>query len=229
MDFLLIFIFIIVIILIIYVLFSLFVSIYSPDNTVYAEMDLNKPPIEYIPIKKRTGSRYAFAVWIYINNWNTNDIKLLINKGSFTIARPDFKLYLDKTKPNLIFEMASIQSGVPITPIVIMPEFPLQKWTYLCVSVDNQLFDGYINGKMVVSRKLEALPQNNDVDIYFGNGTPVDARLNEFQIWNTSIDPSTVWYNFINSPTNAQYPINIMTYEKIPDLKYDITSSLSLR
>jgi len=175
-------------------------------------MDLNSPPIEIITAPSLTNpasNRYAFATWIYINSWNMNDYKYLITKTPFTTATgnkfseitntADFCLLLDKSQPNLIIEITSLQASIPIAPISIMSGVPLQKWIHIIISVDTQILDAYVNGKLVLSHKLEAMPQTTNSGIIFGNGLPMDIKVSGFERWGNSIGPETAWNAFMNT------------------------------
>jgi Concanavalin A-like lectin/glucanases superfamily len=214
MEYLLLFIFIIVVLLIIYIFYEFYKSSFflSSNDSIYGMVNLNTPPIETISSTNLTNPsspRYAIGAWIYINSWNSNDYKILITKTPFTTSGTtfsdidynfDFCLYLDKTQPNLQYQMTSIQSSIPIQPITIMSGFPLQTWTHVIVSIDTQIIDAYINGKLVLSHKLSSLPQNTNSGIFFGNGSPADIKINHFERWATSMDPQTAWetYQYTN-------------------------------
>jgi hypothetical protein len=212
MEYILIIVLIIVIIMILYILYEFYINTNTSSiDNVYELIDLNTPPIETIPSKSLTNptsARYSIGGWIYINSWNSNDYKTLITKTEFKTNNDtfsdisydaDFSLYLDKTQPNLIYQLNSIQSGIPIKPIVIMHGFPLQTWTHFIISIDTQILDAYINGKLVISHKLEALPQITYAGIIFGNGIPMDIKINSFKRWETSIDPQTAWDTFLST------------------------------
>lgn len=212
MEYILVIILIFVIILILYILYEFYGSVYTiSTNIIYDLIDLNIHPIETISplsLTNPSSSRYSIGAWIYINSWNINDYKILITKTPFITSKStfnqinsnmDFCIYLDKTQPNLIYQLTSIQSGIPIKPITIMKGFPLQKWTHIIVSIDTQIMDVYINGKLVISHKLESLPQNTNSGIIFGNGIPIDIKINNFERWATSMDPQTAWNTFLDN------------------------------
>lgn len=213
MEYILLIILIIVVIITLYVFYEMSNNITYGfyEDTIYGLMDLNKPPIEVISatsLANPASSRYAIGAWININSWNTTDYKMLITKTPFTTtgdifsdvnSKADFCIYLDKIQPNLICKFTSIQTGIPIKPIILMSGFPLQTWTYVILSVNNQIVDAYINGKLVLSHKLESLPQNTNSGIFFGNNLPLDIQINKFERWETSIGPETAWGSFLNT------------------------------
>jgi hypothetical protein len=213
MDYVLLSVLIIVIIILLYILFQYFSLTEKSDNYVSGIIDLTKIPIDSIKTTQLTNpksQRYAIGCWIYIDSWNTTEEKPLISKYTDNKTDYDFRLYLDKTQPNLICSFNSLISGVKINPITIMKGFPLQKWTYIIFSVDNQIFDAYINGKLVVSHKLEALPKTTESGIFFGDSlTSYNIKLSEFQRWATSIDPSTAWSNYMNGAKVARYSVKL--------------------
>ena len=200
---------IIIIIIIILIIYQIYVTceIFNNKLDMYSLVDLNKPPIDIIsPLKNSSNSKYSFSIWIYINSWNTYNYKPLITKTSYGYNNNtltyisndfDFSLCLDKILPNLIYKLNS-SSNTSINPIII-PGIPIKKWTQIIISVDLQIIDVYIDGKLILSHKLETLPQNINDSIIFGNGFPMDIKINHFQWWYKSIDPQTAWKSYLYS------------------------------
>lgn len=139
----------------------LFISIYvlylylSPaytSLTTTASLMANTPPLT--ALDSPTSPRYAYGLWLYVNSWNnTSDYKYIFYRNN------NIKLYLDKTQLNLYLDIY-MQNGAWFsdpanngTPILITNNYPIQKWCYIVISVDNNFIDCYLDGKLVLSQK----------------------------------------------------------------------------
>jgi len=205
-------IFIVVLVLLIYISYNVYYSPILADNSISGILDLNNTNIApYTGLTNPTSAKFSVGFSVYIKSWNTTNKKVLFSKSAGFVADPvplnnttDFVVYLDSIKPALMCGFTSIQSGVPILPITIMDGLPLQKWVNIVISVDGQIFDAYIDGKLNISHKLEALPQTTQSNMNFGNGTTMtDIQLQNFQYWASSMDPTTVWENYISSDSTG--------------------------
>jgi hypothetical protein len=126
------------------------------------------------------------------------------------------KLYLDKNSPTLYLDMNMNNNSVKT--MTITDNFPLQKWVYIIVSVDNQFVDVYLNGKLIQSMRFFSIVQNNSVNtisipsvppdattlLYLGNSgltppfTGWDAQISQFYQWSSGpMDPQTAWKNYL--------------------------------
>ena len=79
----------------------------------------------------------------------------------------------------------------PSTKINITNNFPLQKWVYLVISIDNTVADCYLDGKLIKSVKITQVAPDKTADVKFGLG--VDAYIAQFQRWTNPLDPQSVW------------------------------------
>ena len=100
--------------------------------------------------------------------------------------------------------------------VTITDNFPLQKWTFILVSVDGQFVDCYLDGKLVVSNRLylkigstntfnyPAVPPDTTGStaqvgstgsaITLGNASGgFDAYIAKFNRWTSALDPQSVW------------------------------------
>lgn len=173
------------------------------DTLTTGQLSLNtNTPITPIPVAKLTypnATRYAYGVWVYINSWNSNATKIIFSRKN------DMILYLDKmtgtlncimsptgNNPDVITSNGSEQSAI----INITNNFPLQKWVYIVVNVDNTIVDIYLDGKMVKSLQIKQVTPDIASDLYIGNG--YDSVLTYLQRWSYALDPQTVWNSYMN-------------------------------
>lgn len=194
----------IVIILLIYVLYKYFSK---SSSSLGALMDLSTtsssvPLITKDKVVNSTSARFSYGIWVYINTWDTTQTKnIFYRQNSTTTSNYDIRLYLDKTSPTLycdFYTQQTTSTGVSDPAketVAITSNFPIQKWVYIIVSVDSKLVDTYIDGKLITSQELKALPYVSDTDIFVGT---FKAYAAQFQRWTSPMDPQTAWTNYMS-------------------------------
>ena len=124
----------------------------------------------------------------------------------------DFGLFLDSTSPTLYCTLGgtSLNSNTTQTPsnlITITNNFPLQTWVYVVVSVNTNVVDCYLNGKLVISQLTQqqgSIVSPSFSNIYLGNGSGPgwDAQVSNFKRYTTALTPQTVWSNYLSQAPN---------------------------
>ena len=133
--------------------------------------------------------------------------------GSGTGTNYDFALFLDAASPTLYCALGGTNLATDLKTttsniITISNNFPLQTWAYVVVSVNTNVVDCYINGKLVISQQTQqqsSIINPTFQNIYLGNGTGVgwDAQLSNFKRYTTALTPQIVWSNYLSqSPNN---------------------------
>lgn len=180
----------VVMIILIYVLYKYFTT---STSTLGAEINLAVAQVTPFTAKANiansTSLRYAYGVWIYVDSWDslaTKDIFYRKNVDNY-----DIRLYLEKLTPTL---KCDFYTGSTET-VTITNNFPIQKWVYIIVSVDNRVVDCYIDGKLTTSQQLQKQPIVSDSDINVGK---FSARLAKFQRFTSPIDPAAAWSNYMS-------------------------------
>jgi len=148
--------------------------------------------------------KYTYSLWIYINVLAPigNDQTLLTfgPANDLTPVSSYFRIYLDSADTaNLSLD---IKCESNIKTIIISPNFPLQRWTNVIVSVDNTFVDIYQDGKLVLSSAInkpgDAYGQIKKPDInsgvLFGSSQNTqDITLGNVMRWPYPIDPATAY------------------------------------
>ena len=176
---------------------------YWKQNVLFDKVDLKQsvPSITYASLSNPGASRYSYGVWMYINSWNNANKKTIfarntpMTNGATNVASNDFSLYLAETTPTLYCDVR--QSG-QTTTLPITNNFPIQKWTYLIVSVDNSILDFYLDGKLVLSTQLPANPIISTGNINMGDNNYPDIFLAKFYRWTYAMDPQTAWNEYLS-------------------------------
>ena len=137
----------IIIVLSVSVIFLLFILLkyFSNNSTKLVKQSSLLTSNAVIPVTLNpSATRYAFGIWVYVKSWNNNIKTIFEFPGKI-------KIYLDASTPTLSVSI-NTTVGNP-TVVKLTQNFPLQKWTYVTVSVDNSYIDSYIDGKLVKDRK----------------------------------------------------------------------------
>ena len=186
---------IIITILLIYVLYVYFVKKSAVIATSASLLSGNNQPITNINSGQST--QYAYGIWVYVNTWNTTTQKIIFQRKGGSIS-----LYLDSNQHSLYCHI----STNPPTPsgekgdILITDNFPVQKWVYIVVSMDSNIVDCYLDGKLTTSNKLSGssvTPGVSSTDpIILGSGW--DAYIAGFNNWAGPIGPQEAWDSYLS-------------------------------
>lgn len=192
----------IVIIVLIYVLYKYFSS---NTVTLQASGSLNAPIPPITSINSPTNTRYGYGIWLFVNSWDSSTTsRIVFNRNN------NLQLSFSQSSPTLNCIMTMSDGNTQTA--MITDNFPLQKWVYVIISVDNQFMDAYLDGKLVVSKRffnqstpsvIPKQPQDSTVPITLGNsGMPnfqkQDIYITRFQRWTDPVDPQTAWNTYMS-------------------------------
>lgn len=183
-----------ILVVIAYILYKV---IDEKGRSVASKTDLNKQesPVTLSSVSGNPASpRYYISSWIYIKTLPTNKSLFKIANGTTT--------YLDVSMSNtasLSYEINATTDPVTSNPThTIMDNFPLQKWVFLIISVDNNIVDLYIDGKLLRSHKIDGTVTsiNEASSIHFG--TNIDGFLAKMDREPRPISPSEAWDKYMD-------------------------------
>lgn len=184
-----------------YILFRYFTN---KSSTIVSTSSLKSGNLA-IPVSNiSSSSRYALGIWVYVNSWDSNKTKTI-----FTLPGK-VSLYLDAMKPTLNVDFYVNGNNGNAKTITVSENFPLQKWVYITISVDNSFVDLYLDGKMVKSVKLDGIQSNAKETIMYLGGNPAslsDIVIAKFFKWTNPLSLSEVWNEYMkgNGSTSAFY------------------------
>lgn len=187
------------VVLLVVILYLIFQSWFSGKTTLDSENHLAQPinSISASELNTPDASRFTYSIWVYVNSWNTTSPKIIF-------ARPyDTMLYLDDNTSTLKLDIGNPEisdntdNNTYLETIEVTNNFPLQKWVCVLVSVDNNIVDIYLDGKMVksvfignsVNPPFQGLQSNSS--IVFGSGW--DCYISRFQRTIKPTDPKSAW------------------------------------
>ena len=223
----------VIVIILIYLLYQYFTT-----NTITLAKQVALLKVNpSIPINKNAISyRYTYSMWLYVNTWDGTNYKPIfyrnyrdgkvggneptsfygVDSNAPTAANVSkyIMLYLDKTTPTLYFRVPESATDA-YQSFIITPNFPLQTWTNVAISIDSNYIDFYINGKLIKSVKMQhnpITPSDGVINpVYMGAGW--DGLVTQFTYQNSPISPQIAWTNFLGGSGAAgssnSYNVNI--------------------
>ena len=172
------------------ILYLIYVYVFKKSHSslistqmVDSVITVNNPGVE---------SSSAYSLWVYISEWNvTSDVKHVMtrlsnNKLSAISDDEDSDtpplysptIYLGATDNDLTISFehppsppnsgTSSDGGSINVENLTIPNFPIQSWTNLIVSVNTKTVDIYMNGKLVRSHVLHQPLNNSKGPVYLG-------------------------------------------------------------
>jgi hypothetical protein len=154
-------------------------------------MNKDKVSIANTDIVNPTSVRSSYSMWIYVNSWGTTKKTICSAKVGTTSY---FELYLDATSPTLSCKITT--SGATPDTVVVSNNFPVQRWVYIVISIDGNVVDCYLDGKLIRSQQLTNLASiNKDITIETGN---FDAYMTSFYRKPAASDPQSVWSTYMS-------------------------------
>ena len=191
-------------------------------NSGKTEADMKQLTIGTTEFDSPESIRYFYDGWVRINS--TEDYGktyVLFNRGSdFIVTLTGHKLSIMYSKDRVSNNTTGVNpltgilqppsSGKHTVVMDIATHFPFQKWVYLCINVDENTMDAYLNGKLVksVSNVKDANSPNPVIRFSdFGKSDPitvgnngVKGKLARFRREARLLDPQNVWNIYIQGP-----------------------------
>jgi hypothetical protein len=190
----------IVLIILLYILYKYMTT----DNSLLQEyVSLNDKQAPITSLEKAKTPRYAYGLWIYVNEWDSSTEKTIFR-------RPDnMEVVLDAETASCVVKINTGPDAATEQSIQITDNFPLQKWLHLIVSVDNEYVDCYIDGKLVRSARvytpatsggtalLPSIPPEATTGVQLGDDTAFNAYVTKFKRWIYPINPQTAYSEYM--------------------------------
>jgi hypothetical protein len=164
--------------------------------------------VSFEKLENPSSPKYSVEVWVYANSLSDNLSNFSDNTGGnmaegliFAITN---KIYLNIFKDSTL---AFYNHSYSTLPTVVAPNFPLQRWVYVVISVDNTLVDLYLDGKLIRSAKMRAgytpVVPTIDSSFTFGKGDIYIAGMNRTA---TTTDSNTVFQNYMKGNAGLKVP-----------------------
>jgi len=195
----------IVIAILAYVIYSYF-SDKGTNLLKFRKMNDSSHTIAGSDLSEPSSRRYAYGFWTYLNSWSTTPMRLL-TRGGFYV---EIDRYSTTLRVN--FPMSSGRYNTVITD-----KFPIQKWTYVVVSVDNDVCDVYIDGKLARSFRIYtgrgrvvSNPPSSTTGLIVSSYNGSAARIKQ---WPHPLNPEQVYTEYMRGsgqePMFANYGMDV--------------------
>ena len=226
-------------IVIIFLLFLVYRFVMGSSSALVTNISLKSgpPDIALSKLKIKNYGTYNIDFWIYVHELPENDkFSSFSSKniyGKFGNANNAKGCIFQTSSNNLSLDLysdntftfyngrntAAVAAVVANSqPSVLTEQFPVQKWTYVIVSVQNNtLVDLYINGKLVQSASYNELNTINTIkkpesseSLQFGK--QLNALITKMHINPVAMNTTTAWNNYLEgngSKTNMNISFDL--------------------
>lgn len=196
------------------VLFSLYRWLFRDQQTLNI-LDMGSAKESHTKKLKSGGAStlFAYSFWMYVSSWNhgKGQEKVIIQRDG--TGDNDFcpKIALSPNVNDLEITLATLSGGGNDSENkeCVIKNIPLQKWTHIAVTTNNQSIDTYVDGKLVKTCLLKGSPQiNEDADIKVcpPNGTSekgYDGFLAKLRYYSRTLNPREVYELYKEGPNKG--------------------------
>ena len=174
MNLLTVFIFVLIIVLI----YAVYKLLTKTTTTVSGFSDASKQLV--VPGQK---SNANYSVWIYVDAWKNSAAANQYKKNILTRTRtsdgstiPVYLLHLDNATNDLHLRIALSGTGATTYQTCTIKNIKLQKWVNITMSIYGNTVDLYLDGKLVKTCVLTAMPiAITDTNLYVGGSIGVSG------------------------------------------------------
>ena len=193
------------VLLILVIVFMIFRSYFSGETALKNQVSFKnqQPNIPHTQLSNSNSPYVTYTIWVFVNSWDTTREKLIFRRDN------DVSLYLDSDEAKLVAfvgeDLSSVQDGdyknfssdtTTMNKITITNNFPVQKWVCILVSVDNNIVDIYLDGKLVKSVQTSGFLIGHETSpIIFGAGW--DGYFAKFERKPKATDPKAAWDKYM--------------------------------
>ena len=204
----------IVVIIILYILYQ---YLATSTSTLTNQTNLKKENTIKVTDNPNTNT-YSYGLWLYINSvpgtatnsiFSTTSTAGPMPTTASTVGvtgLPPLDLYYTTEGGSVLAcEILTGGTSLAIQKFNITTNFPIQKWVYIVINVQNGNFvDFYLDGKLIKSVQMPNLQQNaavsSDVDGEVITGQKdggLDALIAGFTRTSAAVNPQDVWSSYL--------------------------------
>jgi hypothetical protein len=181
-----------------------------------------------VPITDNPSSvNYTYSAWIYVNVFpqgQTTNIKLISRLLTASDTENNqFEIMIKPATPTLTVKVMG-SATTDILSLDLTTNFPLQKWTYVAVSVTSSVVDAYLDGKLVSSKAFSNTPKtpSTTVPMTIGNSSNLaDITLSNISRLSRESSPDEVWNRYISGNGNWWTYLGLSAYNATVSVKKD--------
>ena len=203
----------VILLIVIYILYKV---IKEKGKTVANKIDLTvtNDKLSMSKLVTPNSSRYYLMTWIFVEQKVSQSDTMIKIQDSSNSAKVKLSIELD-TSSTLKYTISD-SDVANTTTHTIMENFPLQKWVCVVLSIDGDVVDIYIDGKMTRSERLAAKPDapNKDDEIAY-NKIDTDTSviyLAKFEREPKPMDPSLAWNKYMEGHGGSYFSRLLSNY-----------------
>lgn len=182
----------IILLIVLYVLYMVFTE---KKTELSSYKKLSGQSVSYSDLQNPSSTKYYISMWVYVVKSSGTQILYTVNKSSGTAS---FKVQLIDSKLEVTLDDGSSTVDDKIT---LTENFPLQRWTCVVVSVNADILDAYLDGKLVKSIKPNSWTNSTlDVNSDVTEGSPGSTNeiyIAKFERIPQAIDASAAWDKYM--------------------------------
>ena len=225
------FVFIILGVIILLLLYAVYLFVF-PSKTAVTNANYLLNGVKQVPftdLENPTSTKYSIELWIYANDVKQASASHAVSGITSNKSGCIFEV---QTNTNSIYhldlfnnaDLCFYNTGTN-TPTIIINNFPLQKWCHVVISVNKNLVDMYLDGKLIKSIKTRnsgSFPISESM-IHFGNGNIYISGMNRTI---TTTDMNTALNKYLNGNAGLKltnYGVSLSLFKQNKEQKrFDI-------
>lgn len=212
-------IFVFVALYLLYTVYSYFTYTYLISTpTSIQTVDNKRYKVSYNQVPSGSSTRYTISMWLFVTSLSTVDRNVIIlnrdNKFVLYLNGRTLKITANtnSTKVN-VKDDGSVEVSDNTNVMTITDNFLFQKWAHIVVSVDGNVIDVYLDGKLAKSKQMVLPAPAMTDDVYLGNAY-MYAEVTRLSMDGAPSSPQDVYRLYGNSSgvtktKGANYNINM--------------------
>jgi hypothetical protein len=172
---------------------------FTPPTTITKKVYLANgvPSIPLTKLPSIGASKYSYELWVYVNHVDTAVAPNQSQYGTVNLAGNIFNINTPDCISFDVFNDGSAQVNLGGFVVAITDKFPLQRWEYVIINIDNNFIEIYLDGKLLRSVKTPnpiSTPVASSM-LSFGKG---DIYISAFNRNLYTIGQSDAYKNYLN-------------------------------
>jgi hypothetical protein len=221
------FVFIILGVILILILYGIYTFVF-PSKTAVTNANYLLNGVKQVPftnLENPTSTKYSIELWIYANEVKQASASHAV---SGIAGNPSGCIFEVQTNANSVYrldlfnnaDLCFYNTGSNI-PTIIMNNFPLQKWCHVVISVNKNLVDMYLDGKLIKSIKTRNSGNYpiGESAIHFGRGNIYISGMNRIT---STTDMNTALNKYLNGNAGLKmtnYGISLSLFKENKEQK----------
>lgn len=176
-------------VLLVFILFVLYKVFTEKKTKLASSSKLGTTIYNYSDLKDPASQKYYIGIWLYVTDISSSGGNI------FQVKHSDSQQLELELTSSLDLNVKYHNSSKTIN--VLKNSFPLQRWTYIIVSVDNKLLDVYVDGKLVTSHNAKDL-ENFDGSSTLHEVNTHTAEIAGFERVPEPMTPANAWSKYMS-------------------------------